>query len=378
MSAVVIQEVRDKPGKLVFLGVPFDVFKSDPHWIAPLYLERLEHLDPKKNPYFKHAEVQLFLALKDGKPVGRISAQIDRLHIELYRDATGQFGFLDAIDDPTVFKALLDAASAWLKSRGMKRMQGPFSFSINDETGLLIDGFDTPPSLFMGHAAPYYQRHMDVLGYVKAKDVIAYDYEVAKPLIPVIDRAWKRAAKGSRITVRPLNKKKVFDDIEIIMSIFNDAWSENWNFVPFTQDELKVLATNLKMLVHGEFVSIASIDGEPAAMAVTLPNVNEWVRDLDGKLLPFGWAKLLPRVIAKKPKSLRMPLMGVRRKYHDTTTGSALAFSVIMALREYHMSRGAERVEFGWVLEDNKGMRNIVETAGATPYKTYRVYEKNL
>jgi hypothetical protein len=164
----------------------------------------------------------------------------------------------------------------------------------------------------------------------------------------------------------------------VIMSIFNDAWSDNWGFIPFSPDELKLLGTNLKMLVTGDYIAIASYNGEPAAMAITMPNLNEWFGDLNGRLLPFGWAKLLPRVIAKRPRTLRLPLMGVRKAYHDSPTGSALAFSVIMALRDYHLKRGAERVEFSWVLEDNKRMRNIIETAGAKPYKTYRIYEKEI
>ncbi len=378
MNGITIRDVASKADTLDFLAVPFVVFKDDPYWVAPLYFERLEHLDRKKNPYFKHADAQLFVAYRDGKPVGRVTAQIDRLHLDRYNDATGQFGFLDAIDDHEVFAALLERAQDWLRHKGMLRVQGPFSFSINDETGLLIDGFSTPPSMMMGHAAPHYQSHVERFGFTKVKDVFAYDYDLRAPIPPLIERARRRSAQAQNITVRALDKRKMATELDIIMSIFNDAWSDNWGFVPFTPDELKLLGTNLKMLVHGDYVAIASYKGEPAAMAITLPNLNEWFRDLNGRLLPFGWAKLLPRVMAKKPQTLRLPLMGVRKQFHDSPTGSALAFATIMALRDYHLKRGVERVEFSWVLEDNKGMRNIIETAGATAYKTYRIFEKAL
>jgi hypothetical protein len=378
MSDVKIIPVDGKEAVRRFLDLPFRVFADDAQWVAPLYLERLEHLDPKKNPYFAHAEVQLFLAERNGEIVGRISAQIDRLHLERYNDATGFFGFIDAVDDGAVFAALIDAAKSWLRARGITRMRGPFNFSINDEMGLLIDGFDTAPRLFMAHARPYYQERIEALGLRKAVDVLAYDYDLQAPLTPLIERASRRAEKASRISVRPIDKSRVHEELAIIMAIFNDAWSDNWGFVPFTADELKALGNNLKMLVTGGYVAIASYDGEPAAMAVTLPNINEWIVGMNGRLMPLGWAKLLPKVIAKKPRTLRLPLMGVRRKHHDTAVGSALAFSVIMALRNYHRARGVERVEMSWVLEDNKGMRNIIETAGAKAYKTYRIYEASL
>jgi hypothetical protein len=378
MSGLVVRAVSSKRDTMDFLRVPFEVFKGDTNWVPPLFFERLEHLDKSKNPYFKHAEAQLFVAYKNGAPVGRISAQIDQLHLDRYKDQTGQFGFLDAVDDKAVFQALFMTAEDWLTARGMKRVRGPFSFSINDETGLLIEGFERPPNMMMGHARPYYAGHVEAAGYGKAKDVIAYDFNENSKYSALIERAYKRAASSGKITVRPLNKKKIADELNIIMSIFNDAWSDNWGFVPFTQDELTLLGKNLKMLVTEEYVAIAYYNGEPAAMAVTLPNINEWIHDLNGKLLPFGWAKLLPRVILSRHKSIRLPLMGVLKKYHDSALGSALALMVIETIRRYHTSNGIFRGELGWILEDNAGMRNIIESAGAKAYKTYRVYEKNL
>lgn len=373
-----VAEVRSAPDRKAFLRVPHLVFAGDPNWIAPLDLERREHLDPRKNPYFQHAEAQLFVAYDGDRPVGRISAQHDRLRLEHHRDGYGQFGFLDAVDDERVFAALLGAAEEWLRKRGLTATHGPFSFSINDEMGLLIKGFDTPPSMMMGHALPYYAGHLESHGYVKAKDVMAYDYEEAQPLPEMLRALIEKVKARGNLAIRPLSKKNLDRDLAIIIDIFNDAWSQNWGFVPMTREEIIALGKNLRMLVNEEYISIASYKGEPAAMAITLPNLNDWIKDLNGRLLPLGWAKLAWRLMMTPPRSVRMPLMGVRRRYHRTTLGSALTLAVVDSVRAYHISRGTLRAEFSWVLEENLPMRRIIESNGGTPYKTYRIYEKSL
>lgn len=373
-----IAQVQSAADRKAFLRVPHLVFADDPNWVAPLELERREHLDPRKNPYFQHADVQLFVAYDDDRPVGRISAQHDRLRLERHRDDYGQFGFLDAVDDRSVFAALLEAAESWLRDRGLKATHGPFTFSINDEMGLLVSGFDTPPSMMMGHALPYYAGHLEGLGYVKAKDVIAYDYDGVPPLPRAMQAMMVKAIARGDLTIRPLSKKNLERDLAIIIDIFNDAWSENWGFVPMTHEEITALGKNLKMLVAEDYIAIASYKGEPAAMAITLPNLNDWIKDLDGRLLPLGWAKLAWRLMMKPPQSVRMPLMGVRRKYHGTATGSTLAIAVIDTLRAYHLRQGAKRAELSWILENNRPMRHIIEAMGGIPYKTYRIYEKSL
>jgi GNAT superfamily N-acetyltransferase len=359
-----------------FLCLPFAVFRSDPNWVPPLFFERMEHIDPRKNPYFAHAEAQLFLALRDGEPVGRISAQIDRLRLDRHRDQTGQFGFLDAIDDRDVFRALMMTAEEWLKSRGMIRMEGPFSFSINDETGLLIDGFDTPPAMMMGHARPYYKGHLEALGFVKAKDVIAYDYDARPPLPRAMQAMVDKAKATGDLTLRSLSKKELARDLAIIIDIFNDAWSDNWGFVPMTEAEIAALGKNLRLLVSEGYIAIAEYRGKPAAMAVSLPNINGWISDLNGRLLPFGWAKLAWRLLMRPPSAVRIPLMGVRKEYHGRAVGSALAIAAIDRVRNYHIRRGTVHAELSWILEDNMPMRRMIEALGAQPYKTYRVYEK--
>ncbi|MGE3832064.1 MAG: dATP pyrophosphohydrolase, partial [Parvibaculaceae bacterium] len=270
--SVSVREVASAADRKAFLRVPFGIFADDPNWVAPLFLEREEHIDPKKNPYFQHADVALFIAERNGRPVGRISAQHDRLRLEHHRDGTGLFGFLDAVDDPAVFDALLDVAAKWLKTRGLTRMEGPFTFSINDETGLLVDGFATPPVMMMGHARPYYMRHLEATGFAKAKDVVAYDYDARKPLPRAMQAMIGKAHANGDLSVRPLSKKELARDLAIVIDIFNDAWSENWGFVPMTQEEINALGKNLKMLVAERFIAIASYRGEPAAMAVSLPD----------------------------------------------------------------------------------------------------------
>ncbi len=373
-----VRKVLASADKRAFLRVPYAVFESDRNWVAPLDLERSEHLDPGKNPYFQHAEVALFVAYDGDRPVGRISAQLDRLRLERHFDANGQFGFLDALDDPKIFAALLEAAEDWLRAKGMTKAHGPFNFSINDEMGLLVSGFDTPPSMMMGHALPYFARHLEALGYGKAKDVLAYDYDALRPLPRAMQVMVDKIKATGELTIRPLSKKNLDRDLAIIIDIFNDAWSENWGFVPMTREEITALGKNLKMLVGENYIAIANYRGEPAAMAVSLPNINEWIKDLNGKLFPFGLPKLIWRLLARPPGSVRIPLMGVRREHHGTAVGSALALAVIDAVRSYHVGRGTVNAELSWILEDNMPMRRMIEALGGVAYKTYRIYEKTL
>jgi hypothetical protein len=375
--SVIVKAVVDKQGRKDFLRVPFHVYADDPHWVAPLFLEREDHLNPRKNPYFEHADVQLFVAYKDAKPIGRISAQDDSLRLETHKDNKGMFGFLDAPDEADVYAALVDTASQWLKARGRSGMIGPFNFSINDEMGLLIDGFDTPPNMMMAHGRPHAAKRIEEQGFTKAKDMIAYHYDLG-PAPAILQRVQKRAMASGDVTIRPLKLSDMKNEILLIMDIFNDAWSSNWGFVPWTKTELDKLGKDLKLLVNGNYGYIASYKGEPAAFVVTLPNLNDWIKGMNGSILPFNWAKLIGHIIRKKPTSFRMPLMGVRRKFHNTPTGSALSTLVIDAARSYHVGRGGKTAELSWILEDNYPVRKLIEAFGGVPYKTYRIYEKAL
>ena len=377
-SSIEIRPVESKAERNAFIRVPFGLQQGDPNWIAPLIIERQQHFDTNKNPYFEHARAKLWMAFKDGRPAGRISAQICDLYLERYGDQTGHFGFIEAADDADVFKALVETACGWLAGNGMKRVIGPFSFSINDECGLLVDGFDTPPCLMMNHAPPYYGERLEEQGFAKVKDMYAYDYGRELELPRALASMVERARKAGDLELRPVNMSKLDEDLAIIIDIFNDAWADNWGFVPMTHGEVKALGDNLKLLVTGDYAAIASYKGEPAAMAVTLPNVNDAIADLNGRLLPFGWAKLLWRLKMRPPTSVRMPLMGLRKAYQGRTIGAALAAAVIDATRGYHHGRGTLRGELSWVLEDNEAIRNMIGFVGAKQYKTYRIYERAL
>ena len=374
MSPVVVKPVTDKQGRDDFLQVPFEVFKDDPNWVAPLFLERYDHLDTRKNPYFEHADAQLFVAYRDGKPIGRISAQDDALRLATHKDNKGMFGFLDAVDDRAVFASLVDAAKNWLKARGRSAMLGPFNFSINDEMGMLVDGFDTPPNMMMAHAPRHASRHVEALGAQKAKDVIAYHYKLDEPTV-LAKRVMQRALANADYSIRPLNLSDIKNEVRLLIDIFNDAWSANWGFVPWTQTELDKLGKDMKLLINNNYGYVASYKGEPAAFVITLPNLNDWIKGMNGSILPFNWAKLAYNVIKKRPTSFRMPLMGVRRKFHGTATGSILATMVIESARAYQSSRGGKTAELSWILEDNLPVRKIIESFDGVPYKTYRIYE---
>ncbi len=359
-----------------FIKVPCRIFESDPAWIQPLTLERRFHLSPRSNPYFQHARWQAWIAWRGDEPVGRISAQIDALHLERYDDATGFFGMLDAEDREETFAALLGTAERWLTDRGMRRARGPISLSINEELGLLVDGFDTPPVFLMGHARPWYGGHVERHGYRKAVDALAYmitpDFEAS----PVMQRLV--AATARRVSVRPLDRSRFDAEIALLRDIFNDAWAENWGFVPFTVAEFHALGRNLRFLVARDLIQIAEVDGEAAAFIVVIPNINEAIRGLGGRLFPTGWARLLWRLKVRYPSTARVPLMGVRRKFQRTRIGPALAFLVIDAARPPTRRLGVKEVELSWILEDNAGMRGIIESIGGRAYKRYRVYERML
>jgi hypothetical protein len=359
-----------------FIRIPNIILGSDPAWVPPLELERRMHLSPKHNPYFQHARMQAWIAFRDNQLVGRISAQIDQLHLERYNDATGFFGMLDAEDDVETFRALIKTAEDWLREQGMQRVRGPFNLSINEEMGLLVDGFDTPPVFLMGHALPYYVKHIEQSGYSKAKDVLAYMIPPNFDMPVVMQRLVN--ASAHRVKVRPINMKRFDEEISLLRDIFNDAWAENWGFVPFTEAEFRELGNNLRFLVHPKLIQIAEVDGEAVTFVVALPNINEAIRDLKGKLFPFGWAKLLWRLKVSYPSTARVPLLGVRRKFQNTRLGPSLAFQVIDKVRQQLHTLGAKDIELSWILEDNAGMRHIIEAIGGNAYKRYRIFERQL
>ena len=371
-----VLEVKGKAALDQFIRVPWGIYRDDPNWVPPLMIERRDALGAK-NPFFEHAEWCAWMAFRDGVPVGRISAQVDRLFLETQHESTGFFGLIEAPDDPEVFSALFAAAESWLKLRGMTRVLGPFNLGINQEVGILVDGFDSPPFIMMGHAPRYYAAALERLGYHAEQDMLAYLLPTLQfGMPPAMQTLLRRQAQ--RINARSFRRSRREEELETMREIFNDAWQDNWGFVPFTRAEFQAVGKELLMLVPDEYIRIAEVDGEPAAFIVMLPNVNEVISDLDGRLLPFGWLKMIWRLKVRSVKTARVALMGVLKKYQNTRLGPALAFLIIGGLEVPGKGRGLEQVELSWVLEGNQGMRNIAEQIGGRVSKRYRMYGKAL
>lgn len=359
-----------------FIRLPAALYRGAPGFEPPLALERREALKPTSNPYYAHAEVQLWLAMRGGMPVGRISAQIDRLYLERYQDATGHFGFLDAVDEAAVFHALTATAEAWLAARGMRRALGPFSLSTNEETGLMVGGFAARPMLLMPYHPPYAGPRLAAEGYAAVKDLIAYDYDVigAPPFRAA--KVVERAMAGGGFTLRTLEPRRYQADINAALAIYRDAWADNWGYVPPTQAETDHTVRSMKPLVRPDMVILAEIGGEPVGMIVCVPNLAEAVAGLGGNLLPFGWARLLWRLKVAGLKTSRVVLFGVLKRLQATALGSAIALALLQRLRDNGRRAGFTHAELSWILEDNVPMRRIIEGIGGVAYKRFRVYEK--
>lgn len=358
-----------------FIDVPWHIYSDDPLWVPPLRLERRLHLS-KFNPFFRHGEWQAWVAYRGDQPVGRVSAQVDQLHRQHHGADTGHFGLLECVDDAEVCAALMRSAETWLAARQTRHISGPFNLSINQECGILVDGFDTAPVVMMPHARPWYGRLLEEQGYRPLKDLFAYWVKVNFEA-PRMMRALVAKFSG-KVQLRALRRKKFAEEMEILRDIFNDAWSGNWGFVPFTRAEFAELGSILRWLLPDDFIQIAEVDGVPAAFMVTLPNLNEIFAGLDGKLFPTGWLRLIRQLKSRAIRTGRVPLMGVRKCFQNTPLGMALAFMVIDASRPPVSASGIREVEMSWILEDNKAMRGILDSIGSKAYKRYRLYGKTL
>jgi hypothetical protein len=373
-----IRPVESRSDRKAFVDLAWEVYKGDPYWVPPLKDEVHGLLDPKKNPWFGHGRAALWLATRAGRTVGRISAQVDELVQQHMAPGTGQWGMFEALDGETA-AALIATAEEWLREQGMTRALGPISISIWDEPGLLIRGFDQSPMVMMGHHRPEYQAWIEAAGYEKAKDLFTYELDIRIDMIPVIDRLIKAGEKNPRIRIRNVDKSRFKDEAAIILNLLNDAWSENWGFVPLTEAEIAYAGKKLKPIIYEDLVRIAEYEGEPVAFMMTIPDINELIRDLNGELFPFGWAKLLWRLRKPRTKRVRVPLMGVAKKLQGSRLAGQLAFMLIEHIRRACVAHyGVTHGEFGWILEDNQGMMSIAQLPGAHINHTYRIFEKAL
>jgi hypothetical protein len=359
-----------------FIRVPMRLMKDDPNYVAPLLLERREALSPKVNPFFQHADHQFWLARKDGRDAGRISAQIDHLAPTDPASPAGYFGMICAEDDPEVFAALFATAESWLRERGRAQAMGPFNLSINEEVGLLIDGFDTPSMLLMPHDPRWTAARIEALGYSKVKDMFAY-YSNIPDLPPAVARRMSRPLPRG-VVLRQIRMNRFDEEVKALVDIWNEGWAQNWGAAPITEAETKYLGQSLRLLMNPRFVWFLEIDGEAAGFGALLPNINDAIYDLGGKLLPFGWAKLIWRLKIKGVKRGRVPLMGMKRKFAHDRRAAIAPFLIIDAFRREGLKAGITGAEYSWILEDNLPMRHIAEALGAHIYKTYRIYGKPL
>ena len=380
--AIDVREVATKKEQEVFLHMPWTLgMKSDPLWVPPLLDDYRRLLDPKKSPFLKHGELAAFIAWQDGKPVGRITAHTDRDFDKQWPAETGVcfFGFFDSADDLAVAKALFAKAEEWARAHGRTRLRGPFTLDAKGETGILIDGFDTPPRIGMPHNKPYVGPLIESAGYAKAKDLFCWWYTSGS-----IDERTKRIAERTRklpnVRVRPMELKQFRREVDIIRDIYNSAWSNNWGFTPFTSDEMEIIASEYKMFVDTEIALVAEVDGKPAAMCFAIPDVNELVKDFDGELMrrPLNLARLLWRLKFARPKHARLILLGVKEEYRTSHKYGTLAAVLYVEVAERGAKRGYVGGELGWTLEDNAMINRGIERMGAKKYKTYRVYEKAL
>jgi len=380
---VVIDPVEGKRGRALFVDTGRRFASREPHAVPQLRGEQLELVDPAKNPFFGHAAHQLFVARRGDAVVGRISAHIDRLALELPRQqgfgpGAGMFGYFDAADE-AVAHALLRAAEDWLRGQGMDRAIGPISMSIWEEPGLLVSGQDHAPMIMMGHHPEIYQHWIESAGYARAKTLLTYDLDVTVGFPPLIRRIVQSGQRNERISLRPVELSRWDEEVETILAILNDAWSNNWGFIPFTNAEIAYAGKKLKPIIHPQINLIAEVDGKPVAFMLTLPDINDVLRKVNGRLWPLGWLRLLRWMRKPSGAGMRVPLMGVRRELHNSRLASQLAFMMISQIREVAIAEyQTKRAEIGWILDDNQGMKAIADAIGSTVNREYAIYERSL
>lgn len=374
-DALRVLEVQGGRGQRDFLHLPERIYADDPAWVAPLLMEQKQRVF-LNTPLFAHCDVARWVAYRGDVPVGRITAQFDRMQPEEAGGRPGYFGMLEAVDEAEVFGALIGTAQDWLRARGASHIRGPYNLSINEEIGLLVENFDDPPYIMMGHARRHYAPRLEEQGLVGIKDLLTYMVTPDFVAPAVMTKLAERASR--KVVIRPFNRRNKKADFAAMRDIFNDAWADNWGFVPFTEEEFEETAKALTLLLPDDFIQFAEIEGRTVAFIAAFPNINELIGDLRGRLMPFGWAKLLWRLKVKGAQSARVALMGVRKEHQYSRLGPTLAFLVIDAVRNAMLEREVARVEMGWILEDNDGMRHIIEAIGSTIHKRYRIYQKPL
>lgn len=368
-----IDLVETESDKNKFIEFPYKFYANDKNWVEPLRFDVKNNLNVKKNPFYQHSKIKLWLARKNGEIAGRIAGIINDNHNEFHKDKIGFFGFFECVNDKKVSRLLFDKASEFLKENGMDTIRGPVTPSINDEVGLLIDSFDKPPVMLMTYNPKYYIDLIEDYGFKKANDLLALwiDKDVVKDekMMSKLDRLGDLILKKENLTVRKVNMKDFANEVQKVRGIFNNAWEKNWGFVPMTEDEFKFIAGNLKLAVDPVYVEFIEKDGEPIGFSLALPDINQAIKGLNGKLFPFGLFKFLAN--KKKIDQLRVIIMGVKKEYQKKGIDAIFYRNIIREANK----RGIKGAEISWVLEDNLAMKQTAEKLGARVYKTYRIYD---
>ncbi len=377
MASVTIRPVRTRRELKRFVKVPFQLHRDSPQWVAPLIFERMEFLDREKNPYFEHAEAEYFVAERDGEPVGRITAQIDRRWDEFQGGNDGMFGFLETVDDREVVAALLGTAEEWLRSRGRERILGPMDFTTNDELGVLVEGHELRPMILQPWHPPYYGSLIDGLGYAKAMDLLMWYLELGElkegdQFAPEIHAAATKALRDEGVAIRNMRKRDMANEVRRFMAVYNEAWGDNWGFVPITDAEVEFQAKNLKQILDEDWAYMAEKDGEVVGAALTLPDVNQVMARMNGRLLPFGWLRFL--LGKRRINRVRVLALGVKHDFRH----SGVAAGLYLKHLEAASPDGVPAGETGWILETNGPMNRAMEGMGGKIVKRYRLYEKAL
>lgn len=372
---VTVQPVENRQQWRAFHGFPKRIYATDPAWVQPLN-QTISARWRRQRPWFEHAQVKAWLAMRAGEVVGTISAQVDDRALDPTTGRVGYFGQFEAIDDAAVARALVNEASAWLKRRDCDWVSGPFDLHINEMCGLLVDGFDTPPMIMMPHHPRYYAPLLKASGLHEEMALLAYrvnpDFEPPK----VMARLQQR--EGARIELRSIDRSRYVEELELLRGLFNDAWQDNWRFVPFSSEEFAALGKELRPILNPQYTAIAFVDGAPAGFIIALPNLNEITRTFQGRLWPLNALKLMRALAGQGFTTARVPLMGVSQRFHKTPMGALVAFSMIDAIRHPLHHNGVRNVEMSWILETNEGMNGLIEAIGGERYKTYQMYGMGL
>jgi hypothetical protein len=377
MSNIVVEPVNTRKGMSEFVQLPFKLYRDDPAWVPPLIEERLAYFDTQKNPFWEHSHYQCFVARRQGKLVGTIGAVVNDNHNQVHQELAGGWGFFEAVDDAEVAGALLQAAEDWSRLQGMNLIRGPLNFSMNDEVGMLIDGFDTSPMVMMTHNPRYYPGLIECHGYVKAMDLFAWIWDIEKGLAEApekLHRVSKKAMERQGLRIRKVNMRRFDEDLAKIKVAYNGAWEKNWGFVPMTDHEIDHLAKGLKPFIDPNLIFLAETeDGKPAGVSLSLPDLHQALkRSGGGHMWPFGAAKFM--LARRHINQVRHAIMGMMEEYRGR--GADAVFYLETA--QEALKRGYKRLEGSWILETNTMMNQIIERLGGHKYKTYRIYEKPL